>query len=404
MSTTQPVHSAPSGDSEPTPGRTAGLAADPAGQTTEPRLKPRRPRRRRRRRIVAAGAAVAVVGAAGIGYAVSTSGSSGEKNKNWTNTSPTALAAVTQGRLSSRIPVSGTLGYAGSYKIVNKASGTFTKLPKVGQTIKSGQVMYRVDGKPVIFLKGGTPVYRDLKRGLKGADVRALNTALVALGYADRSDLNPKSTYYGWATEDAVEELQDKLGLDETGEVGTDLVVFLPRDQLRVTEVSATNGTKAGSDMTVFSASSTDRQISVDLEASNQGQVKPGDKVTITLPNLKTTQGVVTAVGAVAKKSDEGTLTVGVTIRPLDKKATGTLDKAPVQVSIVTETENSVLSVPVNSLLALAGGGYAVEVVGTGGARTLVPVTLGIFDNEAGKVAVTGNGLTAGQKVVVPAS
>jgi hypothetical protein len=93
-----------------------------------------------------------------------------------------------------------------------------------------------------------------------------------------------------------------------------------------------------------------------------------------------------------------------VLIRPQDKKATGTLDKAPVQVSIVTDSEASVLSVPVNALLALANGEYAVEVVGDDGVHTLVPIQLGIFDSEAGQVAVTGTGLAAGQKVVVPAS
>jgi hypothetical protein len=58
--------------------------------------------------------------------------------------------------------------------------------------------------------------------------------------------------------------------------------------------------------------------------------------------------------------------------------------------------------VPVNALLALAKGGYALEGIGVGGAHELVAVNLGLFDDQDGLVQVTGSGLTAGQRVVVP--
>jgi hypothetical protein len=56
--------------------------------------------------------------------------------------------------------------------------------------------------------------------------------------------------------------------------------------------------------------------------------------------------------------------------------------------------------VPVTALLATAGGGYQVEVAGPAGHRHLTPVTLGLFDDAAGLVQVTGPGLRARQKVV----
>jgi hypothetical protein len=58
--------------------------------------------------------------------------------------------------------------------------------------------------------------------------------------------------------------------------------------------------------------------------------------------------------------------------------------------------------VPVNALLALLGGGYGVEVVDASGVHKLTPVELGLFDDTAGTVQITGNALAAGQKVVVP--
>jgi hypothetical protein len=62
-----------------------------------------------------------------------------------------------------------------------------------------------------------------------------------------------------------------------------------------------------------------------------------------------------------------------------------------------------VLVVPVDALLALSNGGYAVEVAGPLGIHRLVAVSLGLFDDADGMVEATGSGLTAGQRVVVPA-
>jgi hypothetical protein len=58
---------------------------------------------------------------------------------------------------------------------------------------------------------------------------------------------------------------------------------------------------------------------------------------------------------------------------------------------------------PVDALMALASGGYALEEIGAGGVHHLVAVTLGLFDDADGLVQVNGSGVAAGKKVVVPA-
>jgi hypothetical protein len=58
-----------------------------------------------------------------------------------------------------------------------------------------------------------------------------------------------------------------------------------------------------------------------------------------------------------------------------------------------------VLAVPVSALLALAGGGYGLEVVGPSGAHHLVGVTAGLF--ASGQVQVSGPDIAAGTRVVV---
>jgi hypothetical protein len=323
------------------------------------------------------------------------------------NAYPTSLATVILGSLSSQQLVNATLSYAGSYSLLNQATGVYTELPAAGQVVRRGQVLYQVSGSPVVLLYGRVPVYRALSEGMSGADVRQLNANLVALGYATRSQLDPGSDYFSAETAYALELYQYHLGVTENGTLALGQAVFLP-SAARVTTVSAGLGAQAGPGSPVLQATSTVRQVSIALDAAQQSYVKDGDKVVITLPGNRTTPGVVTSVGTVAttppsSTGSASTPVITVDVAPSDPAATGNLDQAPVQVSITTATVSGVLIVPVTALVALSGGGYAVEVVKPGGVHELVPVTTGLFDDAAGTVQVTGAGLAAGQHVVVPA-
>jgi hypothetical protein len=323
------------------------------------------------------------------------------------NAYPTALATVTLGSLSSQRQVSATLGYAGSYSVLNQATGVYTQLPAAGQVVRRGQVLYQVNGDPVVLLYGSVPAYRPLSEGMAGADVRQLNANLVALGYATSPELDPASDYFSAETAYALELYQDHLGITETGSLALGQAVFLS-SAARVTTISAQAGAQAGPGSPVLQATSTRRQVSIALDASEQSYVQDGDKVSITLPDNQATPGMVSYVGTVATTppSSGGTSStpvITVDVTPSDPAATGHLDQAPVQVSITTATVSGVLIVPVDVLVSLADGGYAVEVAPPGGTRKLVAVTPGLFDDAAGTVQVSGTGLRAGQHVVAPA-
>ncbi|WP_116101218.1 peptidoglycan-binding domain-containing protein [Amycolatopsis thermalba] len=355
--------------------------------------------RRRAGRVVAV---VAILAAAGTGFVVADPFGAPATETSIDNGSATGLGQVTKGTLSARSQQNGTLGYAGSYPAINNANGKVTRLPAVGDIVKQGDALYWVEGVAVLLLQGGYPAYRNLYWGMEGADVQQLNAALVALGYATTGELDPESDYFGRQTYYAVRELQEHTGIEETGQLTLGQIVFLPAAEIRVTQVNAALGAAAAPGGVLLTASSTQREVTVALNANKQSEVKAGDPVTITLPNGTRTDGVVAWVGKVATKDDDST-TVDVHITPSDPAATGQLDQAPVQVSIVSETVQDVLTVPVNALLALAGGGYQVEVVDVSGARRLVPVETGLFDDSAGRVEVRGDGLAEGQNVVVPA-
>jgi len=340
---------------------------------------------------------------------------------------------VEKRNLSATVSQAGTLTYRAQpdgspYSVINHASGIYTMLPAAGQVISQGQVLYRVNDSPVVLLYGSTPAYRTLSAGATGADVAELNADLVALGYATSAQLNPTSASFWSATTTAVKKLQAALGMTQSGMLTLGQAVFEPT-AVRVTTMSAQLGGDTQTGQTVMQATSTTRIVQVALVASQQTEVTVGDTVTITLPNNKTTPGVVSSVGAVATCSSSSgsgrsssssaapgtdtcssgnsgstTPTISVDVTPSDPAATGTWDQAPVRVGITTASVPSALVVPVTALLAQSVGGYAVEVVGAGGIHHLVLVSLGLFDDADGLVQVSGSELAAGQPVVVPAT
>lgn len=322
------------------------------------------------------------------------------------NGSPTSTRPVIRTALSSQTPVSGTLGYAGSWTVsvpsanVDGGAAFYTELPAAGDVVSRGQRLYAIDGHAVLLLYGSTPPWRAFGAGMSsGPDVGELNANLRALGYGA-----PSGNAFASGTAAAVSRLQRAHGLPQTGTLPLGSVVFEP-GPLRVTAVTPTVGQPAAVGP-LLTASSTGHSVVVQLDASQQSEVKVGDRVTVTLPDNSTTPGVVTSVGKVATFAPGGGATgptIEVDVRLLHASAAGTLDQAPVNVSITGTSVRNVLAVPVNALLALAGGGYAVEEVEADGTHRLLAVTPGLFDDARGLVQVSGSGLAVGQRVVVPA-
>ena len=155
-------------------------------------------------------------------------------------------------------------------------------------------------------------------------------------------------------------------------------------------------------------ATSDTLEVQVDLDASQQGEVKKGDRCA----DHAARQQVGDGKGGPARESrpgpcraerqrNAGAATIPAYISLDDPATARGLDKAPVQVEITTEGVESALSVPVTALVGKSGGGFAVEVVRADGRRELVAVKLGLFDTAGGRVQVEGD-LREGDQVVVP--
>jgi peptidoglycan hydrolase-like protein with peptidoglycan-binding domain len=331
-------------------------------------------------------------------------------------TVPTATATVRRGDLVSTEQVDGTLGYGTTdtgtatgttTRVVGKLPGTVTRLPAAGAVLRRGQELYELDGAtPVAFMTGDRPAWRPFASGMSdGPDVRELERNLEALGFDPDHDMTVDD-HFSAATTAAIERWQESLDLDQTGTIPLGQVVFLPWTSLRVSSLSAQTGAPGSGPL--MSVTATTKQVTVQLDATLAYLVQRGQTVTVELPSGATTKAKVSAVGTVATAPSGGgnptpgsqqSSTVSVTATLTNQRAAGNLDQAPVKVDLVAQSRRDVLYVPVTALLALAEGGYGVELARPDGRRQLVPVHAGLFSAD-GNVEVSGAGLKPGDKVV----
>ena len=338
-----------------------------------------------------------------------------------------ATAPVLRTGLTDTTQLTGSLGYAGSYGITNQLPGTaYTALPRAGQVVRRGQELYEVDGAPVFLFYGRRPQWRALAIGMTaGPDVAQLDANLIALGYASPAALTVSDDFTG-ATAAAVGRWQAATGQLVTGAVALGQLAYTP-GPVRVAEVAAGLGGTPQPGGPVLTATSVTHVVQVPLPVSQEYLVRRGDRVTVTLPDgTTTTPGVITSVAAAIATASGGSsaagsdsppgqpppgpsagsgsggpqATVAVIVRLTQPRAAGHLDAAPVTVNIVSAQARNVLAVPVSALVALGGGGYAVQLVRDGFSQ-LVAVRTGLFTSTL--VQVTGTGLSPGALVQVPA-
>jgi peptidoglycan hydrolase-like protein with peptidoglycan-binding domain len=361
----------------------------------------------RRRRLVAAALGLAAAGGIAVGATrlVAPAASAADPSASPAATAATARSTATVERRTLTVTeeLEGTLGFDGEEQVVNQATGTLTRLPPPGHVIRRGGSLYELDGhhRPVLFI-GARPAWRPL--GLdspNGADIQQLEENLAALGYLEAGQVDRN---WDADTTDAVEAWQGEAGFEVDGTIELGDIVFLPTE-LRVVSTSASLGARLGPGQPVLTGSTTARVVTVELETDRTDLVAEGDAVEIVLPDGWKTTGTVAEVGRVAvpqqtQTGEAGTPTVTVTIALDDPEASAAWDAAPVEVEVVRDSREDVLTVPVNALVALLEGGYAVEVVEDDGSTRYEAVELGLFQD--GRVEVRADDLEDGDLVVVP--
>lgn len=312
-----------------------------------------------------------------------------------------ATAPVTLGAMVDQTDVRGTLAHPDAGPVVAGRAGVLTSLPAVGTTIGPGQTLYTVDTRPVVLLLGSLPAWRTLAAGIPdGEDVRQLEQGLSALGRFPQAP----DTRFTAATAAAVRSWQRSLGLEPTGAVERSAIVFAPQP-LRVDALSSRVGADVGAGTELFTTSGTDTVVSADLGLDDQQLAVAGAAVTVVLPDGTELPATVGAVGETVERpgpdEDSGEVVVPVTVTVADQAGAARFSRADVTVRFSSTLGEDLLTVPVEALVAIDPSSFGVEVPDPArpGRTTVLPVTVGAF--ASGRVAVTGEGIVAGLRVVV---
>jgi peptidoglycan hydrolase-like protein with peptidoglycan-binding domain len=368
------------------------------------------PRRRGTVKWLVAGLVVAAL-AGGAAVAVNRHRTSGKPAAEKSATAETAK--LERRDLSTTRKLTGSIGFGAPRPLSGHTEATVTWLPSTGATVKRGKQLFRADDKPVVLFYGGMPLFRAITgSGLVGRDVRIVSDNLRALGYAvgRQPSTGERVTPAGGAAAvrvkegegvlttglvKAIKKWQGDNGLPVTGTIAVGDVEVLS-GAVRVDSIAVQPGSPAN--VPLMTVTSTRKVVTVSAELSDAAALRRGDRVTVTLPDARTVKARILSVGRTLAAPDGGgadaepKLTVSVTVD--DAKAIDRIDSADVEVNVAGKTAEDVLAAPIEALIALSEGGYAVQ-----GPTGLVAVTTGMFAD--GWVEISGGGLTEGMDVVV---
>ncbi|BCJ49855.1 hypothetical protein Asp14428_13300 [Actinoplanes sp. NBRC 14428] len=358
---------------------------------------------------------------------------------------PLAAVVVVQTSVTYRKPTPVVLTGAVAPLDGDLSSGpVVTKAATAGRTVREGDVLMEINGRPVFALAGRVPMYRTLTEGSTGDDVRQLRAALRRLrpgaGLAASGPLTGEvlGAAAAWYRDRGYEpvlptaaQLAERRRLEARKDARAELaewrrtrgariysgeIVFLPRLPARVTTVTARAGREAAGE--VATVADPAPVIDGTVTPEDAELLRKGQPATLTSPSGKTYRAKVTAVGASVTdratppkkepdaKDDDGA-PVGVPIRLGAAKGVklGELTGQSVRTEItVGDSGGAVLAVPVAAVFTSAGGqAYVTVDAGAGTARD-VPVTTGLAAEGYVEVTPGDAGLAAGDRVVVGGS
>ena len=358
---------------------------------------------------------------------------------------PWSRVAVGRTTLRQTSTLDGQVGYGTAVPLVVRATGTITWLPSPGAVIRPGGVLLRVDERPVVLMAGSVPQYRSLgpastvvstasptvaagggsgasSKGSTsgdassagpaastpvvpetGRDVRQLEQNLARLGFGGFT----VDDVFTNLTARAVTAWQQSLGVAGSGTVEFGDVVFIP-DDVRIATITSRVGDPVGSE--VLNVTGLTRQVTATGNPSDLGWAQPGTPVEVLLSSGAAVSGRVENGPSTEGSASDGpnpasgpgagaTITVSVADQAALAKER---DATSVTVVWVGTVRADVLAVPPAALIALAEGGYGVEVIDSASLKRshVIAVTTGLFAD--GLVEVSGSGLNAGDLVRLP--
>jgi hypothetical protein len=418
----------------------------PDGGTSSRQGDGRRARRVARPRIARFSLAVCLV-AIGAGAATLVAHGSGTRVAP-AKAVPLGTATVHRGDLIETQRYRGRLSYLSRGSVHLSGPGTVTSLPRVGQILTEGASVAGVDDQPIGVLFGASPLYRTLglanttgaqlalevsqanllaaqatlpqrpesggvassslagvarvaqaqvgvdeaqdrllgaQRALqraqtpqRGPDVALVAGNMTALGY-----YRGFTDSWNAALQDAVRQWQDHIGATPSGDIN-------PADVLVVSGAARVTGVQGGlgdaPSAVTISLSSPSRRATFRLQNGVPAPLAPGRRVRLSA-------GGDAAAGRVTRlNTSQRSATVQVAFDQSSRLAR--IGSTVVSMSVRSADRRNVLTVPTQALLALASGGYALQLPG----GRLLAVRTGIV--QGGDIEVSGSGVHGGLRVV----
>jgi hypothetical protein len=288
-------------------------------------------------------------------------------------------------------PSDASTGSTGSTESTARVTQTITSIIGINTTIQQGDVLYTVDGTPVVALDGALPAWRSLSTASDdGADIAQVEASLVALGY-DPALKVTVDTHFDSATRTMVKAWQQGLGVETTGTVALGSVVFLP-SSTSVSTVDQTVGDTVGDGDTILTLAAPTQQVLVDVPAGGEAQVVPGLTV-----EIGTVQGTVSRLRSADR---DGSVVVEAVITPATAIENAT-NGSSVTVTLTLQNESGVLIAPAEALVSRLDGSYAVQVQGSDG--TTKWATVELLGVSGVNVAIRGVDVADGTVLLLPA-
>lgn len=267
----------------------------------------------------------------------------------------------------------------------NALTGVVTAVGKSG-TVEVGDTLYSVAKLPVRAVQGGTPFYRELSTGARGADVQQLRDALVELGH-----LTIKGDAFDYRTRVAVRAWQKELGIPQTGAVALGELVAVPKLPVALLldrAVITKGGVLVGGEKIVYGATGEPAFTLVLTE--QQGRLVPGTATIAMDYQDKHWEAVITET----VPDDSGNLKLKLAApdggpvcgADCDLVATGSELNILAQVAVVPPASGP--AVPVAAVLTNPDGTASVTVVDAAGSRTERTVT--VLGSQDGVAVVEG--------------
>lgn len=263
-----------------------------------------------------------------------------------------------------------------------------TSIVARGTQVALGDVIYTVEGAPVLAMSGETPAWRDLSETSDdGIDILQLERSLAELGYDDDGELSIDEEFDS-NTSNAIEDWQNGLGLEPTGDVTLGDLVFLPETAL-VSAVNVTVGDQVTDGDAILTLDASRTQVTAIVPEELQSTVTVG--MVVGLGEIDGT------VERLVSEQGETTIDVKAIVVPI-----GRLEAAPgtsVTVRATTVLATDSLVVPAASIFSRIDGTYAVRTVDADATDWIPIVAVAEAD---GDVAIQTDQLSDGDQILLP--